>query len=73
MAIDVSSLTSDDVGRFVIYKDGKYFCKKGRIKNWDTTHIYVVWEYQCRGMIDRYQDFIGYKTDPNVLDWDCVS
>lgn len=66
--IDISKLTKEDVGRWVIYtSSGGDKVEEGKIKSWNDTNIFVV--YHCNDEWDRFQDFTGAATHPEDLEW----
>jgi hypothetical protein len=68
MMIDITTLTQEDVGRWVIYRSsGGDKVEEGRLKSWNDTNMFVV--YHCNNEWNRFQDFTGAATDPADLDW----
>jgi hypothetical protein len=63
--IYISLLTPEDVGRYVIYKDGTGKKEQGRIKSWKDPFVFVV--YKCNGEWDRFKEFTGEATRPEDL------
>lgn len=65
--IDITKLTQDDIGRWVIYTASYGDREKGRIKSWNDKFVFVV--YKCDSQWDRFQDFTGCATDPEDLNF----
>ena len=67
--INITKLTQEDIGRWVIYLPfyGGGEPEKGRIKAWNDRNIFVV--YKCNNEWNRFQDFAGCSTDPKDLEF----
>lgn len=63
--IDIEKLTEEDAGRWVVYTDGTREEQSGRIKRWNDTWIFVV--YNCAEEWDNYEDYTAAATDPRDL------
>jgi len=64
--VDVSQLTSADIGRWVRFYD--YDSKKlGRIKSWNEYNIFVV--YLCDGDWENYADYTAEATHGSRLEF----
>jgi hypothetical protein len=63
--IDIKKLTKKDIGRWVTYN--RSYCKpeKGRIKSWNNTFVFVV--YNCADNWENYQDYTAAATIPDNL------
>ena len=65
--INIKNLTNADIGRFVIYTDEK----RGKIKNWNTTYIFVV--YNCSNEWDNYKNYTAAATCPADLKFEEIT
>jgi len=65
--MDIKTLTKDDIGRWVRYKDGTGGKEDGRIKSWNDNYIFVV--YHCNNEWSRFYDFTGAGTNPSDLEF----
>lgn len=70
--IDITTLTQEDVGKWVIYKpfhakEDPDQWEEGKLKSWNDVNMFVV--YHCNNEWNRFQDFTGAATDPADLDW----
>ena len=65
--IDIAKLTKKDIGRWVLYKGSAGEQEGGRLKSWNDKYIFVV--YKCDGQWNRFQDFTGWATDPEDLEF----
>lgn len=71
----ISELTTEDIGRWVWYKpnhakDDESQWEKGRIKSWNGTNIFVV--YEANGMLhgrEEWKDFTAQSTRPEDLEF----
>ena len=63
--IDIEQLTDPDIGRWVEYSSYSGNIEKGRIKSWNETWIFVV--YNCDNNWDRFQDYTAAATKPEDL------
>lgn len=65
--IELNKLTPNDIGRWVLYtgSDGKK--EKGRIKNWNSTNIFVVYNANGNWDGDHWKDYTAQSTRPNDL------
>jgi hypothetical protein len=68
--IDIASLTDEDLGRWVVYTDGTGAEQLGRIKRWNDTWIFVV--YNCANEWDNYKDYTAAATDPSDLKFEML-
>ena len=62
--IEISKLTPEDVGKWVIYKT-PYKTETGKIKSWNDKNIFVV--YKCAGDWDNYKEYTAAATNPKDL------
>ena len=53
--ININTLTKNDIGRWVTYTAPHGEQERGRIKSWNDTFIFVV--YNCAGEWDNYQNY----------------
>lgn len=65
--IDIAELRKEDIGRWVLYRDGAGKKEKGRLKSWNDEFIFVV--YKCDGQWKRFQNYTGNATNPEDLIW----
>jgi len=65
--IDITKLTDEDYGRWVVYTPGYGAQEKGRIKSWNENWIFVV--YKCNFEWDSFQEYTACSTNPNDLDF----
>jgi len=67
--IDINSLKTSDVGRWVEYFPyrGREGREEGRIKSWNDKFVFVV--YNCGDRWDEYQNFTAAATLPNELNF----
>ena len=63
--IDIDKLTEENFGRWVVYTDGTDKRQEGRIKSWNDTWIFVV--YNCGNNWESYRDYTAAATDPKDL------
>lgn len=63
--IDIIKLTDEDIGRWVVYIDGTKKEQSGRIKSWNDTWIFVV--YNCADEWDNYEDYTAAATSGDDL------
>ena len=61
----ISKLTEKDIGKWVTYTPSYGEVELGKIKSWNDTYIFVV--YNCGGEWHRFQDFTGAATNPTDL------
>jgi len=64
--IDITKLTEEDIGRWVIYKPNLEN-EKGRIKSWDLESGFIFVVYKCGGEWNRFKDFTAQVTNPKDL------
>lgn len=64
MSIELSSLSKDDIGKWVMYDSG-HKSEKGRIKSWNDKYVFVV--YHCGDDWDGWQNYTGVATRPEDL------
>lgn len=60
--IDISRLTSSDIGRWVEYTPKN---ERGKIKSWNDSGIFVV--YDCAGEWSNFKDYTAAHTRPEDL------
>ena len=59
--IDITKLSNADIGRWVIYtRDNSTHTEMGRIKSWNNTLIFVV--YNCGGNWRQYREYTAAGT-----------
>ena len=63
--IAIKSLTTDDIGEYVIYRENSPEMERGRIKSWNDRFIFVV--FKCNNEWDRFKDFTGECVCPEDL------
>ena len=63
--IDIAKLTQSDIGRWVHYNPGHGDGENGKIKGWNESGIFVV--YNCGGEWDRFKDYTAAHTKPSQL------
>jgi len=63
--IDITKLTTEDVGRWVVYLANKAWREEGRIKDWNDKYIFVV--YTCDNNWDHFLHYTGVSTRPGDL------
>lgn len=67
MAIDISTLTAEDKGRWVEYQSSTGDKERGRIKSWNTKVVFVV--YKCDGVWDNFRNYTAAATNPKELNF----
>jgi hypothetical protein len=65
--INISKLTENDIGRWVIYTAPNGATENGRIKSWNKHYIFVV--YHCADKWNNYMDYTAAATRPEDLTW----
>ena len=60
--IDISKLTSDDIGSWVEYTPKN---ERGKIKSWNDSGVFVV--YDCAGEWSNFKDYTAAHTRPEDL------
>lgn len=63
--IEISKLTPEDVGRFVLYTDGVDSKEFGRIKSWNEHYIFVV--FNCNDHWNKFFHYRAKSTRPENL------
>ena len=65
--IEISKLTKDDIGKWVLFtpKYDKSNGELGKIKSWNRTFIYVV--YNCAYDWNNFKNYTSIPTDPDML------
>lgn len=61
MSIRIENLHTDDVGKWVIYKDNNTY-QKGKIKSWNDKYVFVV--FHCGNDWRNFQNYTAVATDP---------
>ena len=64
--IDIEKLTSEDIGRWVIYSNSGYF-EIGKIKFWNFKYVFVV--YKCDNNWENFILYTATATAPKDLDF----
>lgn len=72
--ISIKDLTQSDVGRWVFYKphhakDDKSQWERGKIKSWNDTNVFVVYNANDNWDGDHWKDYTGASTNPDDLDF----
>jgi len=65
--INLKELQDSDVGKWVTYTTNHGTIERGRIKSWNNTYIFVV--YNCDGEWKSFKDYTVSGTDPQDLTW----
>jgi hypothetical protein len=65
--ISIDELTTDDVGRWVVYRDRVGNTERGRIKYWNRQFVFVV--FNCANEWRRYKDFTAAAVTPKDLEF----
>lgn len=65
--IDIAKLTSEDVGRWVVYTDGVGDTEQGKIKSWNDSGIFVVYNAAGNWDADHWKDYTAAHTRPEDL------
>ncbi len=65
--IDIAKLTKNDIGRWVTYDTGHNYTETGKIKSWNKSGIFVV--YNCGEDWKNYKDYTAAHTNPNDLEF----
>lgn len=65
--IDIAKLTSEHVGRWVVYTDGVGDTEKGKIKSWNDSGIFVVYNANGNWDADHWKDYTAAHTRPEDL------
>lgn len=65
--IDISKLTDEDVGRWVVYTDGVGDTERGKIKSWNDSGIFVVYDAAGNWDADHWKDYTAAHTRPEDL------
>lgn len=63
--IDIAKLTKKDVGRWVEYRPSYGDPERGKIKSWNDSGIFVV--YNTGGNWDDFMDYTGAHTNKSDL------
>ncbi len=67
--IDITKLSDKDVGRWVVYKDDTASREVGKIKSWNNSGVFVV--YNCAGNWedDLWKEYTSAHTSPQDLEF----
>lgn len=68
--INISELTSEDVGRWVIYTGSVGVIERGKLKSWNDTNIFVVYHANGNWDADHWKDYTGQSTRPEDLEFE---
>lgn len=67
--IAIENLTLADVGRWAIYTAGDGHKERGKIKSWNDTFIFVVYNANDNWDSDHWMDYTAAATSPEDLEW----
>lgn len=67
--IDIKDLTIADVGRWVVYTGNAGEIERGKIKSWNNSTIFVVYNANGNWDLNHWKDYTGASTNPSDLDW----
>lgn len=65
MMIKINELNENNKGEWVMYYAGYGKPEIGRIKDWNSKYVFVV--YKCAGEWDNYEDYTAASTPPAHL------
>jgi hypothetical protein len=69
--IDIKNLTQDDIGRWVTYRSsGGDKVERGKLKSWNSTNIFVVYNANDNWDSDHWKDYTGASTRPEDLEFE---
>lgn len=74
LVVDISELTSKDIGRWVTYTPSQGKGDEGRIKSWNDKFVFVVYKRSLqwdKQQWEKFQDYTGCATDPEQLHFMC--
>ncbi len=64
--LDLDKLTNNDIGKWVVYKGGAGEMEYRRIKFWNKSVVFVVYERDSRDM-EHYENYNAIATSPEDL------
>lgn len=67
--IELHKLSREDIGRWVIYKDGLEKTERGKLKSWNDTFIFVVYNANENWDGDHWKDYTAAATRPEDLEF----
>lgn len=67
--IDISKLTEEDIGRWVIYTDSMGNPEKGKLKSWNDSGIFVVYNAADNWYGDLWKNYTAAHTRPEDLEF----
>jgi hypothetical protein len=67
--IDIAKLTQEDVGRWVTYTDGSGSTERGKIKSWNDSGVFVVYNANDNWDGDHWKDYTAAHTRPEDLEF----
>lgn len=67
--IEIKNLTQEDVGRWVVYTDGVGETERGKLKSWNDTNVFVVYNANDNWDADHWKGYTGQSTRPEDLDF----
>ena len=66
--IDITKLSTADIGRWVTYSVCRSHCDYGRIKSWNKQFVYVV--FRCGNDWDNFADYAAAPTLAEHLEFE---
>lgn len=74
----ISDLTQEDIGKWVHYipshaKDDVSQWENGKLKSWNDTNIFVVYNANGNWDADHWKDYTGASTRPEDLEFGYVN
>lgn len=67
--IEIAKLNKTDVGRWVIYTAGDGHTERGKLKSWNDTFIFVVYNANDNWDLDHWKDYTAAATSPEDLEF----
>lgn len=67
--IEITSLTQEDVGRWVTYTASDGHTETGKLKSWNDTYIFVVYNANDNWDGDHWKDYTAAATRPEDLEF----
>ncbi len=67
--IDISKLNDESVGKWVVYTDGAGGKERGKIKSWNDSGIFVVYNTDGNWSGDNWKNYTAAHTRPEDLEF----
>lgn len=67
--IDISELNNDSIGAWVCYTAGDGHTENGKIKSWNDSGIFVVYNAAGKWANDEWKDYTAAHTPPDTLEF----